>query len=83
MRRAARIRQSDHVDGKLDSALIQHRCVSPDHRQRAEVLDRVFIQGGRWAYCEAGKLAPDHTLLATGGVSRERLERAIGLKRSA
>jgi hypothetical protein len=36
----------------------------------------VFLHDGAWAYCDAGRLAPGHQFLRTGGVSRNRLERA-------
>jgi hypothetical protein len=71
------------VGRAIETNLIQYRCVSPHHRVSAEVSDRVFIHDGGWAYCEGGKRASDHKMLETGGLSRELIERGIGVKRSA
>jgi hypothetical protein len=60
----------------IESALIQWRCQRHDHVSGGGDQDRVFLHDGGWAYCDAGRLAPGHHFLRTGGVSRKRLEGA-------
>ena len=60
----------------IESALIQWRCQRRDHVPEEGDQARVFLHDGAWAYCDAGRLAPGHQFLRTGGVSRKRLEGA-------
>jgi hypothetical protein len=57
-----------------NSDLIAYRCHRRDHQPNDAGRSRVFVHRGSWAYCEAGKLAPDHEFLETGGLSRRQLE---------
>ncbi len=80
----AAFRDAGPLVGKaLDSNLIEYRCVRPEHRPVAPpALDRVFVYKGGWAYCEAGKLAGDHQLIPTVGLSRHRVKAVIGVGRT-
>jgi hypothetical protein len=62
------------MEKATDSSLIQLRCQRRDHRRHDEGASPVFLHGGEWAYCEAGKHAGDHEFLPTGGLSRHRVE---------
>jgi hypothetical protein len=67
------------MESSRDLSLIGYRCQRRDHQHDAAGPSRVFIHRGAWAYCEAGKLAPGHEFLATGGLTRRHLEgRATG-----
>jgi hypothetical protein len=63
------------------SHLIQYRCVRPDHL-RLDADDRVFVHGDGWAYCTAGRTAPDHTFVPTGGLERRRIEGGVSIRRA-
>jgi hypothetical protein len=62
------------------SHLIEYRCVRPEHL-RLSADDRVFVHSDGWAYCQAGRAAPDHTFVPTGGLERRRIERGAMLQR--
>jgi hypothetical protein len=55
------------------SQLIVLRCVRPEHLG-ARGDDRVFVHRGGWAYCPAGRNAPEHRLIQTGGIALRYLE---------
>jgi hypothetical protein len=63
------------------SHLIEYRCVRPEHL-RLDADDRVFVHTDGWAYCTAGRSAPDHTFVATGGLERRRIEGGVSIKRN-
>jgi hypothetical protein len=62
------------MDTRVDEGLIQWRCQRRDHYTPDTRTSPVFLHGGHWAYCEAGKLSPDHEFVATGGLRRPRIE---------
>jgi len=54
------------------TTLIEFRCVRPDHLT-GHGPERVFVYGGAWAYCPAGRGAVNHKLIPTGGVDLKHL----------
>ena len=62
------------------SHLIQYRCVRPEHLRLA-ADDRVFVHTDGWAYCQAGRGAPDHKFMPTGGLERRRIEGGVSVRR--
>jgi hypothetical protein len=62
------------VGDRFDPSLIQLRCHRPEHRAAGGGATPVFVHHGGWAYCEAGKLGPDHDFRPTGGLTRREIE---------
>jgi hypothetical protein len=62
------------------SHLIEYRCVLPEHL-KLSVEDRVFVHSDGWAYCTAGRSAPDHKFVPTGGLERRRVEAGVPSRR--
>jgi len=44
---------------------------------RSAAKERVFVHDHQWAYCAAGREAPSHQWIPTGGVDRQRIESGI------
>jgi len=39
--------------------------------------ERIFVHEAAWAYCAAGRRAPTHQWIPTGGLLRQRLESGV------
>ena len=62
------------------SHLIQYRCINREHLAQKS-KERVFVYQSGWAFCRAGKHAPDHKFMATGGLARRHIETRQGTTR--